>query len=91
MPAVDAGDLQTAYEILTDPARRPAVNGRTGFSVDKFIRACKAGADIPAVAYRAMMLQLLPTVAREQIATLMKDDGKFDATVYHTFAGFPMT
>ena len=35
VPAVDAGDLQTAYEILTD------VNGRTGFSIDKFIRACK--------------------------------------------------
>ena len=91
MPAVDAADLQTAYEILTDRARRPGGNGHAGFSIDKFIRACKAGADIPAVAYRAMMLQLLPKVAREHITPLMKDDGKFNANVYHEFAGFPMT
>jgi hypothetical protein len=38
-----------------------------------------------------MMLHLLPKVAREQIAPLIKDDGKFDANVYHKFAGFPMT
>ena len=38
-----------------------------------------------------MMLQLLPMVAREQIAPLIKDDGKFETNVYHEFAGFPMT
>jgi hypothetical protein len=79
VPAVDAEDLQTAYEILTDPARRPAGGGTVGFSIHIFSRCCKAGADIPAVAYRAMMLQLLPMMAHEQIAPLMKDDGKFDA------------
>jgi hypothetical protein len=91
VPAVDAEDLQTAYEILTDPARRPAGGGTVGFSIHIFSRCCKAGADIPAVAYRAMMLQLLPMMAHEQIAPLMKDDGKFDALVYREFAGFPMT
>jgi hypothetical protein len=91
VPAVDAEDLQTAYEILTDPRHRPAGAGPVGFSVDIFSRVCKAGADISAVAYRAMMLHLLPMVAREQIAPLMKDDGKFDANVYREFAGLPMT
>jgi hypothetical protein len=38
-----------------------------------------------------MMLQLLPMVAREQIAPLIKESGKFDALVYREFAGFPMT
>ena len=90
VPAVDAEDLKAAYEVLIDRTHQPPRNGRTGFSIDAFRRACKPGAHIPAVAYRAMMLQLLPTVAREQIAPLMKDDGKFDTNVYHEFAGFPM-
>src|SRR6478672_6452895 len=71
VPAVDAEDLQTAYEILTDPAHRPAGGGSVGFSIHIFTRCGKAGADIPAVTYRAMMLQLLPMLAREQIAPLM--------------------
>jgi hypothetical protein len=87
VPAVDPEDLQTAYEILTDPAHRPA----GAYSTRIFDKACKAGADIPAVAYRAMMLQVLPMVAREQIASLTKDDGEFDTTVYREFARFPMT
>jgi hypothetical protein len=91
VPAVDAEDLQTAYEILTDRAHRPAGGGRAGFSIEVFSRACKAGADISAVSYRAMMLQLLPTLAHEQIGPLMKDDGKFDVMVYREFAGSPMT
>jgi hypothetical protein len=90
VPTVDAEDLQTAYEILTDPAHRPAGGGQVGFSIDIFRRTCKAGADISAVTYRAMMLQLLPMVAREQVAPFVKEDGKFDAMVYREFAGFPM-
>jgi|SRR5215470_4199031 len=86
VPAVDAEDLQNAHEILTDRAHRRA----GAFSTRIFNRACKAGADISAVAYRAMILQLLPTIAREQVAPLTKEDGKFDALVYREFAGFPM-
>jgi hypothetical protein len=84
---VDAVDLQSVYEILTDRAHRSA----GAFSTRIFDGACRGGADISAVSYRAMMLQLLPMFAREQVAPLMKDDGKFDALVYREFAGFPMT
>ena len=86
VPVVDAEDLQTAYEILTDPAHRTA----GAFTTRIFDKACKPGADIPAVAYRAMILQVLPMLAREQIAPRMKEDGKFDPLVYREFGGFPM-
>ena len=55
------------------------------------LHACKPGADIPAVSYRCMMLQLLPMLAREPFAGFIKEGGKLDAAVYREFASFPMT
>ena len=91
VPAVDADDLQAAYKLLTDPALRPSAGGSGTVSMYAFERACKPGANLAAVTFRAIMLQVLPMMVRGQASALLPNEGRFDEKAFGEFASFPMT
>ncbi len=88
VPEVDPQDLQTAHDIFSCAAKsRPG--GNVGVSIQIFQHACKPGADIPSVTYRAMLIGFLLPIAKEQLQPWMKE-GQLDAAVFREFARLPM-
>jgi len=88
VPPVDPDDLKTAFEVFQDAATRDP-GGRSAVGFDVFQHACKPGADISSITYRAMMLGVLVRHAQEQLAPWMKD-GRLDPAVFREFAQVPM-
>jgi hypothetical protein len=91
VPSVDVEDLQAAYRLLTDPGPRPAGSGPGTVSMYAFESACKPGANLAAVTFRAIMLQVLPMMLRERASALLTKEGRFEEKVFREFASFPMS
>jgi hypothetical protein len=87
-PPVDPEDLKTAYDIFEETAREHP-GGHVGVGVGIFKSACKPGAEIQSVVYRAMMLQLVLKVAKEQMSPWIKN-GQPDSALFREMAQLPM-
>ena len=88
VPEVDPEDVKTVWDIWQDTASH-SPDGRASVSVTIFRHACKPGADIPAVIYRGMMLQLLLQFAKTELERWTKD-GQMDFAVLREIARLPM-
>ena len=67
VPAVDPEDLKTVWQIGTDvQANHPGTQVAIG--ADLLKQACKPGADIQAVGYRASLVWMMSHMAPEQLA-----------------------
>ena len=86
VPQVDAADIKAVLEIGQDMERRhPGGQYAVGRAV--YENACKPGAIIPAVLFRASRVDMLRLVAPAVLGPLLQD--KLDA-VCTTAAQFPM-
>jgi hypothetical protein len=77
VPAVDAEDLKTAWEIGRDAVPYGAA---AGFDLMK--QAFKPGADIQAVGYRTMFLWMMSQIASEKIARFTPEGQPNDSVFY---------
>jgi hypothetical protein len=88
VPEVDPENVKIVWSIQSEAeARHPGQAVATGAELLK--RACKAGADIEAVSYRASQLFLLRMIAPEQWALLTSSGQPTDA-VFTAAAKVPM-
>ena len=86
VPPVDPQDLKTAYDIFQETARQ---HRGVATGVEVFRQACKPGADLPSVLYRVMMLEILLTIAKEQLVPWIRD-GRPDAVLFQVISQLPM-
>jgi hypothetical protein len=85
---VDPDDLKAFWQETRNlQARHPGQNVGMGLHVMK--ASFKPGANLPAVWYRSVMIQVLNQVAQEQLAPWVKDEEISDA-VFRTMATIPM-
>jgi len=89
VPEVDPEDVKTVWQIGRDvevnhPGKQVAV--AVGVSIMK--QACKPGADIEAVSYRASFAWLISRVAPEHLARFTRE-GQPDDTVFRAAAKVP--
>lgn len=71
VPAVDAEDLKTAWQIGNDAqATHPGQNVAIG--LDLLRQACRPGAD-NAVSYRSMLVWMMSQIAPEQLERFMRE------------------
>lgn len=88
VPEVDPEDVKTVWKIQREnEERNPGRQVATGASLLK--HACRAGADIQAVSYRASQLFLLRMIAPEQWARLTSNGQPTDS-VFTAAAKVPM-
>jgi hypothetical protein len=86
VPQVDPLDIKAVWQIGKETMEsHPGQN--VGIGVEFFERACKPGANIPAVTYRAGMIAMFQRVAPELLDPLLQD--KLDA-VFQATAEIPM-
>ena len=86
VPEVDPEDLKNSWEISRNS---PAYHPEAAATADEvFEHACKPGADIRAIAYRAGMLSLLIHVAQEKLLGL--NESELDDEVFTAIAKIPM-
>jgi hypothetical protein len=87
VPSVNLADLKSvwaSYQDIESPLHRGTVD------VDSIIEhACSPGADIDAVRYRCMMLQILERMRRDLLST-WKQNGQFQDAVFRVAARIPM-
>jgi len=82
---VDPDDLKAIWTFMEDsPANAAFATG-----VGLLQRVCKPGADIEALSYRAMMLNVLTRHAGEQLAP-WSEDGRLDDQVFRAAARIQM-
>ncbi len=80
VPAVDPEDVKTVWQIGIDAqANHPGKNLAVG--VESMKHACKPGADIEAIWYRASLAWLITQIAPEQLARFMRDGQPNDAVL----------
>ena len=88
VPMVDAADFKSAWNFFRQiESEHPG--GGIGIDVELIKRACSAGADIGAVAYRCQMLWLLE-MCRGDALIPWKRSGQFDEAVFGVAANIPM-
>jgi len=88
VPIVDAADLKSVWNFYRQiESEHPG--GGIGVDVELIKRACSAGADIWAVAYRCQMLWLLEMCRGDALIT-WKRSGQFDEAVLRVAAHIPM-
>lgn len=86
VPQVDPSDIRAAWE-LGQEMEKNHLGVNVGIGVDVFQHACKPGANIQAVTYRANMLGMLLHVAPSMMEPLVQD--KLDAA-FRAAATIPM-
>ena len=84
VPAVDPEDVKTVWQIVK--ARHPAQNVAVGVDVMK--RACKPGADMEAVYYRASLLGMMTQTAPERLNRFTRE-GQPNDSVFRAAAKVP--
>lgn len=88
VPAVDPEDLKAVWQVYRN-VEMSHPGQRVGICMDSLACECKTGADIQAITYRIMMLQLIQHVAPESLAAWTKD-GELDEAVFRVVADIPM-
>jgi hypothetical protein len=88
VPAVDPEDLKAIWRVYRDTELRHP-GQRVAISMDSIARECKISADVQAVVYRIMMLQLIRHVAQEQLAPWTKGE-ELDEAVFIAASQIPM-
>ena len=87
VPVVDPDDVRTAWQIEREvQARYPGKNIATGGELMK--KACKPGANIQAVTYRAWLVLLMTEIAPEKLVPFTHN-GQLDAAVFRAAAKVP--
>jgi hypothetical protein len=86
-PTVDPHDVKTVWEIGRD-AHADHPGGGLFIGAELMKRACKPGADIQAVSYRAMLLGLIIQLASEHLTPFIRD-GQPDDAVFRAAAIVP--
>ena len=88
VPIVHPEDLKAVWQVYREiELQRPGQ--RVGVCMSVIERACKPGANVQAVVYRTMMLQLIRHLAPEQLVPWMKK-GDVDEEVFRVAADIPM-
>ena len=85
---VDPDDLKAVWRVYRE-TEMSHPGQRVGICMDIIARECKIGADVQAVVYRIMMLQLIQHVAAKQLAPWTKE-GELSEPVFLTAAQIPM-
>src|SRR5689334_11698097 len=86
VPVVDPEDAKAVWEVGQECAKtNPEGNFAIGMEV--FRRACKPGANVPAVSYRVQQISMLQLIQPDVIDPLLHD--KLEA-VFHAAAEIPM-
>lgn len=88
VPQVDPGDIKAVWDVLDDVARRHP-GEQVGIEKGFFERACKPGADIDAVLYRAGMLRIFLKHGDENLIPWM-DNGEPCEALWGAVAQIPM-
>lgn len=87
VPAVDPEDVKSVWQIGRDvQANRPGQQVAVG--VDTMKQACKPGANIKAVWYRASLLWLMTQIAPERLERFMRE-GQLNDSVFLAAAKVP--
>jgi hypothetical protein len=87
VPAVDPDDVRTAWQIGREvQARYPGKNIATGAELMK--QACKPGANIQAVTYRAWLVLLMTEIAPEKLVPFTRN-GQLEDAVFLAAAKVP--
>src|ERR1700682_1262909 len=84
VPAVDPQDVKTVWQI----GRDAQANHVGAVGVDLMKHACKPGADIEAVCYRAGLVWLITQIAPEDLARFTRE-GQPDDAVFRAAAKVP--
>jgi len=88
VPTVDPEDIKSAWEIYREvEVEHP--EGKVAVGASIFEQACKPGADIGAVCYRAIMLKMMLRYPPDELVSLMKEREP-DEAIFHAAARAPM-
>jgi hypothetical protein len=81
VPEVDPADVKAVWEVGLDSAKHHPEGG-IAIGVEIFKRACKPGADVPAVTYRTQQLSMLKMIRPDVMDPLLqnKPEAVFKAT-----------
>jgi hypothetical protein len=92
VPIVDAADLESVSNLYRDVASRATTRqseSNPAIGIELLKQVCSLGADVPAVAYRYMMLQLLGHVSGLEEAPWRRL-GQLNQSVLKVAARIPM-
>jgi hypothetical protein len=86
VPQVDPGDVKAVWEVGQESVKEHP-QGSVAIGVEIFRRACKPGANVPAVTYRTQQIGILQLIWRDVMDPLLQ--ARLDA-VFRAAAEIPM-
>ena len=87
VPAVDAADIKAARELARRVDARRTIEGAIGIDLRLFVEICSPGANVPAIAFRSMLISLLLHL---ELLNPWLLGGDLEDAVYRVTADFPL-